>query len=504
MFRSFAMKLAWCALGCTALARADALPVDQLKKSLAVIKSAEGHGTGWVATADGKILTNFHVVESTVRDGGELTVEFREAGRSAVKADIWQIWPQYDLAVLYIPSQMPPPPSKDDKDKKAPASKQPAPLPMLNLAPVDPEATSTVFVMGYPLQADVGMSVTKGSVTALRNREEIDLLGATKRYADDCRWVQIDAAIDGGNSGGPILNDKGQVVGVATMARVDAQAMNFAIAPSVVRKCLTGLLKEPVTLKNLQVFTPPVIDLQAVPERYRDRVAAESERPELIIADVSPLDLPQNMKSAGVLSAARDLQKAIEANCPKPNCNDGRVKVTKTRTVGTGMNAKTETHTVTEVCKTCKGTGRREIGGEQRWRLLERVVKSLGQLEPPDEKNIDARSQAIRESMQALQRVNWVEDEIRTRALTRLNMDNPAGQIVCGYGWVVQDTTLNNVRRFVVKLYDQNIYVVVEQAISESRVENPYYAFFCGIVVSHTSVGDSRVVVLARGFVRAD
>ena len=66
-----------------------------------------------------------------------------------------------------------------------------------------PDATSIVYAIGSPLAEELSGSVTSGIVSG-------------SRIMDGYDWIQSDAAISSGNSGGPLLNDYGHVVGIST------------------------------------------------------------------------------------------------------------------------------------------------------------------------------------------------------------------------------------------------------------------------------------------------
>jgi len=161
-------------------------------------------GTGVITTSDGEILTNAHVVEDAtairVRLSGE--TEPREATLLAADAG-------NDLALLRIAG-----------DDFVPATF------------ADPESMrigDEVIAIGFALDLDGDPSVTRGIVSAL-DRTIITASGALDGL------LQTDAAISSGNSGGPLVNALGEVVGINTaVARGDAvtAATNIGFAISV-------------------------------------------------------------------------------------------------------------------------------------------------------------------------------------------------------------------------------------------------------------------------------
>jgi S1-C subfamily serine protease/peptidoglycan hydrolase-like protein with peptidoglycan-binding domain len=168
-------------------------------------------GTGFLVTARGHILTNAHVVRGcTVVQIG-----------SSVTGDVAARDEQNDLAVVQM--------------RGSPPSTAPLPFSTEGAA-----LGAKVAALGYPLQ-DVlaaGLNITEGNVSSLAG------------LRGDTRKLQITAPIQAGNSGGPLVNDRGHVVGIVT-STVDPlkmaaavgelpQSLNFAIRAEVVQVFLSA------------------------------------------------------------------------------------------------------------------------------------------------------------------------------------------------------------------------------------------------------------------------
>lgn len=155
-----------------------------------------GVGTGVVIKEDGTILTNYHVVWGAPR----LVVTFADGTRSP--AEITGVHPHKDLAVL--------------KPQKIPDDLQPAVLgSSRQLAPGD-----GVVAVGFPF--GMGPSVSAGVVSGL-GREFISPQGGRLLTG----LIQFDAAANPGNSGGPLLNHAGEVIGIVTAILNPTQARTF-------------------------------------------------------------------------------------------------------------------------------------------------------------------------------------------------------------------------------------------------------------------------------------
>ena len=119
-----------------------------------------------------------------------------------------------------------------------PGARAPVSITVLLLSTKSPELLQDVYVAGYPFgrKISTGVKVTKGIISALT--------GIGNNFSN----IQIDAALQPGNSGGPILDDKGNVVGVAVAKLyikkilkdfgVIPEDTNFGIKTSVVRSIL--------------------------------------------------------------------------------------------------------------------------------------------------------------------------------------------------------------------------------------------------------------------------
>lgn len=165
----------------------------------------QGSGTGFVVSSNGYLVTCAHVV----RDAAKIEVELGD-----------QKWPgrvvaankQHDLALIRIEAND---------------------LPALQLGKAASiELGRSVFVIGYPLSPLLGRSIkmSSGSVT-----------GAVDTLPDESRRFQVDATVNPGNSGGPLVNDRGEVVGVASELLASAQLadVGFAVPIDEVRRMLS-------------------------------------------------------------------------------------------------------------------------------------------------------------------------------------------------------------------------------------------------------------------------
>jgi S1-C subfamily serine protease len=196
-------------------------------------------GTGFVWDGAGDIVTNNHVVSGTT----DVTV--RLATGSALAADIVGTAPNYDLAVIRL--------------RNAPADLKPVAVG----SSADLRVGQFAFAIGNPFGLD--QSLTFGVISALHRRLP------TNSGHQIANVIQTDAAVNPGNSGGPLLDSGGRVVGVNT-AIISPSGSNagigFAIPMDVVNRVV------PVLIRDGRVPTPG-IGIVAVSEQDATRLGVE-------------------------------------------------------------------------------------------------------------------------------------------------------------------------------------------------------------------------------------
>jgi len=159
------------------------------------------------------ILTNSHCVE----DANFISLKKRGSAKM-FKARVESIMYECDLALLSLDTEL-------EKNKKALLAEFWDDVPALEIGGL-PSKLDEVYVYGYPL-GGYNISITSGTVS------RIDF-ETSSSYKFLC--IQTDAAINSGNSGGPVLNEKGQVIGVAFASMSgDVQNMGYVIPTTLVR-----------------------------------------------------------------------------------------------------------------------------------------------------------------------------------------------------------------------------------------------------------------------------
>jgi S1-C subfamily serine protease len=167
-------------------------------------------GTGMIVRADGLIVTNAHVVE------GADTVTVTLADGNSYDAKVVGKDSNLDVAVLKIDAGV-------------------SNLPTVTFADGQPEVGETVIAIGNALALGEEPTVTVGIVSAL------DRSIGTSESSSMEHLIQTDAAINAGNSGGPLVDMEGHVIGMNTAVASDAQNIGFAVSASTIVQAISDL-----------------------------------------------------------------------------------------------------------------------------------------------------------------------------------------------------------------------------------------------------------------------
>lgn len=150
--------------------------IEELFPSVVVVSTGDSHGSGVIISQDGYILTAAHVVDDkeTVSVSFQSGIEF--------EGQVVRINAVKDLALIKVPGKK---------------------HPFISFASEKSGIGKDIYAIGSPLSTELSYSVTKGIISGYRNYEENE-------------YIQTDAKLNPGNSGGPLLNHKGEIIGIVS------------------------------------------------------------------------------------------------------------------------------------------------------------------------------------------------------------------------------------------------------------------------------------------------
>lgn len=181
-----------------------------------VIPEQRASGSGVIISEDGYIVTNNHVIENA----DEITVTLNN--RKTYKAKVIGTDPAYDLAVIKVDA---------------------GGLPFLLYGNSDDvKIGQWVLALGYPLNLET--TVTAGIVSA--KARSLGLNKGTKNNSPVESFIQTDAAVNQGNSGGALINTNGQLIGINSAIASPTgyySGYSYAIPVNIVKKVVDDLIK---------------------------------------------------------------------------------------------------------------------------------------------------------------------------------------------------------------------------------------------------------------------
>lgn len=237
--------------------------IAQIEPSVVRIETEDGLGSGFVTAADGTVVTNFHVIAGN----SSATIHFAD-GKSFDVIGVLAMDEDRDLAVL----------STAAKD-----------LPALPIATELPRRGVEVVTFGAP--AGLSFSTSTGIISAIRegNEPSEQMLELSAG-----QWLQTTAPISPGNSGGPLVNRQGMVVGANTFHISGGQNLNFAISCIDINEMLAlAVGKEPIPLEEavgkIQPREAKPVDPELVQQITREYLQETREFARTFIAIIDTL-----------------------------------------------------------------------------------------------------------------------------------------------------------------------------------------------------------------------
>jgi len=191
--------------------------VERAKTSVVLISNPRGAGSGFVLDREGRVVTNHHVVRN---ERWQTVNMFRKRGTQweRVKldnAEVEAFSPLYDIAIVRLPM--------DQVEKNG---IELVPMPIADAASL--EVGDPVYAIGNP---GMGGRLLEHSVSE-------GIASSLARNFGDVIYIQTTAAVNPGNSGGPLVNRRGEVVGLVTLKAIFQEGIAFALPTSLMRHFL--------------------------------------------------------------------------------------------------------------------------------------------------------------------------------------------------------------------------------------------------------------------------
>lgn len=248
--------------------------IDKVYDSVVYIETYENNvlassGSGFVYKIDddyGYVLTNYHVIDSADK------IQVTNIDGETVTATVLGSDEFTDLAVLKI-----------DKDATLLAAT------LSNSE--DSNLGDTVFTVGSPLGKTYMGSITKGIISGKDRTVTVSLTNSGDYVME---VLQIDAALNPGNSGGPLVNINGEVIGITSMKLVEdeIEGMGFAIPTELINSVLDKLENGEIVERPL--FGVTMLDVNSTYQLYRNGITISDDIEQGVVvvdvADDSPAD----------------------------------------------------------------------------------------------------------------------------------------------------------------------------------------------------------------------
>lgn len=237
--------------------------IAEVQMATVTVLSGGGHGSGFFISADGYLLTNAHVV------GDAKFARVRLATGREIAAEVVVVNRVRDVALLKVAETG---------------------LVSLPVATLEPPVGSEVFAIGSPREQNLATTVTRGIVSAYRVR-------------DGQRMIQGDVTVQRGNSGGPLTDGSGNVVGISTSMVPNgdfSMGLNFFIP---IMDALKGAGVELGEVRNLAQMRALDRIVAAALQPGRPRPAAAPE-PDIANAPAAPEPPPPAQQVASLTPVA--------------------------------------------------------------------------------------------------------------------------------------------------------------------------------------------------------
>ncbi len=191
--------------------------VEKAKRGVVLIRNARGSGSGFVLDPEGRVVTNHHVVGNQKYQTVTL---FRPRGDQWERVQFENVEteaysPLYDIAILRL-----------NVDEVRDKGVELIPLPIAPMGSL--RVGDSVYAIGNP-----GAFLGRGRL--LEHTVSDGIVSSLARNVNDVLYIQTTAAVNPGNSGGPLINERGEVVGLVTLKAFLQEGIGFALPVGLIQ-----------------------------------------------------------------------------------------------------------------------------------------------------------------------------------------------------------------------------------------------------------------------------
>ena len=180
--------------------------IEDVVKAVVTIKTDVSQGTGFIISSDGYLVTNAHVLEGASR------VVAYDYNKNSMTAEFIGYVDSLDIALLKISGNFEELELEDSDDVSV---------------------GERVIAIGNPLGLE--FSVSEGIVSGVHREGLVSGLNA---------YIQTDAALNPGNSGGPLINKQGNVIGINNFKLSDGESLGFALESNYIKEAVNMISKQ--------------------------------------------------------------------------------------------------------------------------------------------------------------------------------------------------------------------------------------------------------------------
>ncbi len=180
--------------------------IEDVVKAVVTIKTDVSQGTGFIISSDGYLVTNAHVLEGASR------VVAYDYNKNSMTAEFIGYVDSLDIALLKISGNFEELELEDSDDVSV---------------------GERVIAIGNPLGLE--FSVSEGIVSGVHREGLVSGLNA---------YIQTDAALNPGNSGGPLINKQGKVIGINNFKLSDGESLGFALESNYIKEAVNMISKQ--------------------------------------------------------------------------------------------------------------------------------------------------------------------------------------------------------------------------------------------------------------------